>query len=68
MALISQRISSMPPSETLAMTQIANELAEAGKDVIKLILFLSSFSLNYSEESDFWLVLHFLSTMRIMVP
>ncbi len=26
----------MPPSETLAMTQIANELAEAGKDVIKL--------------------------------
>ncbi|MBP5556654.1 MAG: pyridoxal phosphate-dependent aminotransferase [Bacteroidales bacterium] len=36
MALISQRISSMPPSETLAMTQIANELAEAGKDVIKL--------------------------------
>ena len=36
MALISQRISNMPPSETLAMTQIANELAEAGKDVIKL--------------------------------
>ena len=36
MALISQRVSSMAQSETLAMTQIARELTEAGKDVIKL--------------------------------
>lgn len=36
MALISQRVSSMAQSETLAMTQIARELKEAGKDVISL--------------------------------
>ncbi|MCQ2279297.1 MAG: pyridoxal phosphate-dependent aminotransferase [Bacteroidales bacterium] len=36
MALISNRVSSMAQSETLAMTQIARELKEAGKDVISL--------------------------------
>lgn len=36
MALISNRVSSMAQSETLAMTQTARELKEAGKDVISL--------------------------------
>ena len=36
MALISNRVSSMAQSETLAMTQIARELKESGKDVISL--------------------------------
>ena len=36
MELISRRVSTMAPSETLAMTQIARELKESGKDVISL--------------------------------
>ena len=36
MELISNRVRNMAQSETLAMTQIARELTEAGKDVISL--------------------------------